>query len=205
MTPKKECTVRRGRGRPPGFDRDHALGQAMMMFWDRGYEGTSFDDLVSAMGISASSFYNSFGSKESLYVQAVDAYARRASRWFTQALDQEGSTCDAFRALLHSAAEAFTCPDTPSGCMIAIAATQCSPAQARLREMMIAQRHMADGLMQARLRRGVDEGDIPATTDVPLIAAYFGAVMTGMGVQARDGAGFDRLDAVGRMALCVLS
>ena len=205
MTPKKDSPPRRGRGRPPGFDRARALGQAMTLFWDRGYEGTSFDDLIAVMGISASSFYNSFTSKEALYIEAVEAYVRKAGRWFTEALEREGTTRDAFGALLTAAASAFTCPDTPAGCMIAVAATQCSPAQSRLRDMMITQRHMAEDLMQARLRRGIAEGDLPETVDVGLMAAYFGAVMTGMGVQARDGASFETLNAIGELALCALS
>lgn len=176
----------------------------MTLFWDRGYEGTSFDDLIAGMGISASSFYNSFTSKEALYIEAVEAYARKAGRWFTEALEREGTTAEAFGALLQAAASAFTCPDTPAGCMIAIAATQCSPAQSRLRDMMITQRHMAENLMQARLRRGIAEGDLPETTDAGIVAAYFGAVMTGMGVQARDGASFETLSAIGRLALLAL-
>jgi len=53
------------------FDRAVALQVAQKLFWERGYEGTSFDELIAAMGISASSFYNSFGSKEALYCEAT--------------------------------------------------------------------------------------------------------------------------------------
>ena len=63
MTPKiiqgkKIRESKRGRGRPVVFDRGVALQEAMKLFWERGYEGTSFDELIAAMGISASSFYD---------------------------------------------------------------------------------------------------------------------------------------------------
>ena len=66
ITGKKAEEGKRGRGRPAVFDRAKALNRAMKLFWERGYEGTSFDELIAAMGICASSFYNSFGSKEAL-------------------------------------------------------------------------------------------------------------------------------------------
>ncbi|WP_336760738.1 TetR/AcrR family transcriptional regulator [Asaia sp. VD9] len=204
MTPKKECAPRRPRGRPPSFDRDIALSQAMTLFWDRGYEGTSFDDLIGVMGISASSFYNSFASKEALYVEAIEAYARRESAWFTQALGSDGGVALAFRTMLDAAALAFTRCDAPSGCMIAVAATQCSPAQARLRQMVIDQRHAAEALMEARLAQAAATGELSENVDCAALAAYFSAVINGMGVQARDGASRDRLLQIGALAVSVL-
>ena len=82
MAIEKSGALKRARGRPRNFDRSIALHQAMKLFWERGYEGTSFDDLIAAMGISPSSFYNSFGNKERLYQEATEAYMARASEWF---------------------------------------------------------------------------------------------------------------------------
>ena len=80
MTTQVTETQRRARGRPTNFDRSVALQQAMKLFWERGYEGASFDELTAAMGISASSFYNSFGSKERLYQEATEAYRAAAGK-----------------------------------------------------------------------------------------------------------------------------
>ena len=62
------------RGRPRTFDKDVALTAAMLLFWERGYEGVSMDDLTKAMAISPSSLYASFGSKEELFLKTLDKY-----------------------------------------------------------------------------------------------------------------------------------
>lgn len=65
-----------GRGRPPLFERDRALEEAMTLFWRRGYEAASMPELENCMGLNRSSLYNSFGSKHDLFGLALERYAR---------------------------------------------------------------------------------------------------------------------------------
>jgi general secretion pathway protein D len=58
--------------RPREFDEDAALDRAMDVFWRQGYQGTSTDDLMQAMGIGRGSFYNTFGSKRDVYLRTLD-------------------------------------------------------------------------------------------------------------------------------------
>ena len=62
------------RGRPRTFDPDTALRQALDLFWERGYEGTSLNDLAQAMGIASASIYACFGSKEDLFRKVMALY-----------------------------------------------------------------------------------------------------------------------------------
>jgi AcrR family transcriptional regulator len=196
MTTQVTETLKRARGRPKNFDRSVALQQAMMLFWERGYEGASFDDLTAAMGISASSFYNSFGSKERLYQEATEAYTVAAGKWFVGELNADTDTRTAFHRLLTAAAREFTRNDRPSGCMIALACTQVSPALTSLRDTMVAYRGAAQSAMAARIQRGIDEGDVPKDTDVEALAAFFSALSRGLADQARDGASRERLQEI---------
>ena len=64
------------RGRPREFDTDDALGAALRVFWQKGYEGASLSDLTDAMGITRPSLYAAFGNKENLFRQALDLYEK---------------------------------------------------------------------------------------------------------------------------------
>jgi AcrR family transcriptional regulator len=206
MTPKIiQGNIRgskRGRGRPAVFDRHLALREATKLFWERGYEGTSFDELIAAMGISASSFYNSFGSKEALYCEATRSYLEWSGQWFFAILnDPSIDAKTAFARLFEATAEEFTCGDHPLGCMIALAGTHCPPGLKNIRDMMAEHRAFSEGAMAARLRKGVADGDVPEDADCNMLAAYYSAVARGLAVQARDGASREKLAEIGRLAM----
>jgi AcrR family transcriptional regulator len=165
----------------------------MKLFWERGYEGASFDDLAAAMSISPSSFYNSFGSKERLYQEATEAYMACASRWFSDELQADTDAKTAFHRLLTAAAREFTQNDLPAGCMISLAGTHVPPALSCMRDAMARHRWAAQSAMAARIQRGVEEGDLPKDTDVQALAAFYSALSRGMAVHARDGASRERL------------
>jgi len=208
MTPKiirekKTEELKRGRGRPAVFERDVALTEAMKLFWERGYEGTSFDDLIAAMGISASSFYNSFGSKEALYCEATRSYLEWSGQWFFAILnDPSIDTRTAFARLFEATAEEFTRGDHPLGCMISLAGTHCPPGMSNIRDMMAEHRAFSESAMAARIRKGVADGDVAPGVDCDILAAYYSAVARGLAVQARDRASRRKLSEIGRLAMC---
>jgi AcrR family transcriptional regulator len=154
------------------------------------------------MGISASSFYNSFGSKEELYCEATRTYREWAGQWFFAILnDPSIDTKTAFARLFEATAEEFTRGDHPLGCMISLAGTHCSPGMQNIRDMMAEHRAFSEGAMADRIRKGVVRGDLEEDTDCEMLAAYYSAVARGLAVQARDGASRQKLSEIGRLAM----
>lgn len=87
--------------RPKEFDRDDALRAAVHVFWRQGYAATTTSDLVLAMGIGRQSFYDTFGDRRRLYVEALRRYAREeiaaqvdAARAAARAVDDASATTD---------------------------------------------------------------------------------------------------------------
>ncbi len=201
MATEANESLKRARGRPKKFDRPMALHQAMTLFWERGYEGTSFDDLITAMGISPSSFYNSFGSKQRLYQEATEAFMAHSGEWFAGELEAATDAKTAFHQLLKATAREATLDDMPAGCMISLAGTHVPPALTALRDRMAGYRGAAQSAMADRIRRGIDEGDVPKDTNVEALAAFYSALSRGMVVQARDGASRERLLEIVEVAM----
>ncbi|MCB9791408.1 MAG: TetR/AcrR family transcriptional regulator [Alphaproteobacteria bacterium] len=63
--------------RPKSFDPEHALRDALHVFWREGYESTSLSDLEAALGIGRKSLYDTFGNKRELFLRTLELYGRR--------------------------------------------------------------------------------------------------------------------------------
>jgi AcrR family transcriptional regulator len=184
------------RGRPRKFDRTAALRRAMEVFWRHGYEGTSLSDLTAAMGINAPSLYAAFGCKEALFREAVALFAALEGEAANRALQVERTARGAVEAMLRHNADAYTNPDTPSGCMIVLSAVTCTPENERVRDYCAECRLRAQDALHGRLERAVAEGDLPAGTDTAALAAFYTTLLHGLSIQARDGASRARLHAI---------
>ena len=104
-------------GRPRAFDMDQALDQALHVFWEKGYEGTSIADLTEAMGINPPSLYAAFGNKETLFKKALDRY----EAWRDEILEEAFAAPTAREAvtrLLLGTAERLSDKCKPRGCLM---------------------------------------------------------------------------------------
>jgi AcrR family transcriptional regulator len=192
------------RGRPRGFDRDAAVAAATRLFWERGYEATSISDLTEAMGIRSGSLYAAFGDKPALFREALAAYGESPYGAFVRvAFGEETTAYGAVARMLREAAKVFPDPVHPAGCMTINAATNVSPANAEVQNLLRDQRNANIAMMAERLRAGQRDGELPASADADALAAYYAAVFQGMSQRARDGAGEPELSQTAELALAV--
>jgi AcrR family transcriptional regulator len=161
----------------------------MNLFWARGYEGATLTDLQRAMGgITAPSFYAAFGSKEKLFREAVALYSKTDGAPMARTLTEEPTARASIEGLLCAAADSFSQPGKPRGCLLLLGAINCMPANQSVQNHMRDQRVPRQKLILQRLQRGVTEGDMPAGANLKALAAFYIAVVDGLSIQARDGA-----------------
>ena len=192
-------TSRKPRGRPRSFDRDEALERAMEVFWRRGFEGASLNDLTGAMGINPPSLYAAFGDKEHLFLEAVERYLKKRD---DECPYEDAPTAqEAIEKLLTYVATEFTRPCNPRGCLMVMAATTSSASSARLQSALAQHRAASRTCLKARIDRGLAEGELPRGTDTGALADFYHSIVAGMSLQARDGASRKSLMAIAKTAM----
>ena len=189
------------RGRPLSFDRDAALEQAMHVFWERGYEAASIADLTAAMGITPPSLYTAFGDKERLFLEAIERYAKGPGGFGQHALGEEPPPPPAIERLLTAAAAERTQACHPQGCMMVMATINCSVAAEHVQNALVKRRALGVDAMQARIQRGIDDGELAPDADAGALANFYATVYQGMSMQAKDGASRASLMVSVEMAL----
>jgi AcrR family transcriptional regulator len=188
------------RGRPREFEVEKALDQALLLFWRHGYEGTSLAALTMAMRISAPSLYAAFGTKEQLFLKAVDRYLQKPASYLPDAL-LEPTARRAAEKLFRGAIHMVMNPRHPGGCLLVQGALVSGPIADSMRSELRQRRRRAEAAVKIRFERARLDGDLSRRVDPAALAKFVVTVLWGMSVQAAGGATRAELEQVARMAM----
>jgi AcrR family transcriptional regulator len=178
----------RPRGRPRSFDEMGALEKATQVFWSKGYDGVTIDDLVEGMGVGRPSLYAVFGDKRAIFLRVLKAYAERKGAAAATALLAPQTLRDSMVGFLRYAVESATQKGSARGCLMMCVAPLVDDAEVQ-RFLQVA---VAGGvaLVERRLRDGIRAGEIPS--DFPIAARATQATDLARGLTMRAQLGLPR-------------
>jgi TetR/AcrR family transcriptional repressor of nem operon len=187
-----DVSERRGRGRPRQFDEDDVLDALVQLFWDRGFEAASLNDIVAAANLNRSSLYNAFGSKDQVFFAAVDRYLADRSAMLDEVLGREGGLelVGEFLGMLRTR---FTAEGGCRGCLAVNALTELGMRDERVAGVAERYRYQLSSGLQRPLDWAAARGEI----DRGLVEAYVDmlvAFCVSLAVAARSGAAPDELE-----------
>jgi AcrR family transcriptional regulator len=176
----------RPRGRPRKFDEQEALEKATHVFWSKGYDGVTIDDLVAGMDVGRQSLYAVFGDKRSLFLRILKAYAEKKGALAAKALLSPQALRASLASFLRYAVETATEEGCPVGCLLVSVAPLVDDAE--VRQFLQNAAAAAVALVELRFRDGISAGEIPSDFPVAARASQVIDLVNGLAVRAKMGA-----------------
>ena len=168
------------------FDEDETLDKILDVFWRRGYEATSLDDLVAATNVKRQSLYNAFGNKDDMFSESCRRYQSRFETLFDTPPGTDVPVRDRLREILEAMGHSITDPASPNGCLMVNAAVEfgdreTSEINALVRERVTAFQNKFEGIIVAAQR----SGEIDAERNPRAIAQFLVASLAALAVRYR--------------------
>ncbi len=186
-------------GRPLEFDHQDALDAATEVFWSRGYEAASMAELLKAMGLSKSSMYQSFGSKEGLFRCCLDRYASAQAEGMHALLAQAASGREFIESVFAGIAETAGEPDGAKGCLMVNSASEFGQSEPLVALTIGAALHPISAVFVAAIQRAQRENQITSDADAAALASYIQVAISGLRTMIK--AGIDKQTAQTTVAL----
>jgi TetR/AcrR family transcriptional repressor of nem operon len=162
------------------FDERQALIAAMLVFWEKGYEATSIQDLEQAMGLRRTSIYNAFGNKRSIFERVVACYRESIMGELFAKLDSAPDIRTGVRQMLEGALDIHFNDQYPGGCLVVLSVLESGQHDASSQDATAQVIHDLRGGLASRLGSARRQGELPATLDTGSAATAIAGMMAGM-------------------------
>jgi TetR/AcrR family transcriptional repressor of nem operon len=166
--------------RPRSFDPDEALDLARDVFWQKGFQGTSLDDITAATGLNKPSLYAAFGDKNALFLKVLERYQARIVAHAEKVINEGLSAREAIHRWLSGFIPYCSGAKGSRGCLSVNSSSDGAFEQKDVRERIEAFNRKLEQLLRDRLRadRAQFSGDFdPDAAAHTIIAIYLGLMV----------------------------
>lgn len=170
--------------RPRAYNEDRVLTAAMLCFWRKGYRATSMKDLEASTGLTPGSLYNSFDSKDGLFLRVLDHYIDTVVRGRVRRFLESDNPIEGIEQYFLDCFVERNSSVEP-GCLLINTSAELGPHdQAVRKKVSTGMRLAVDGLNSALVRAQAG-GQLSADIDPRLHATHLGLLLNGMLVSTR--------------------
>lgn len=159
------------------FNECEIIEKAMNVFWEKGYHGTSMQDLVDAMQINRSSLYNTLGDKHSLFIKCVTTYADAGIRDTKEKIAKEKSALQGLITIIRD--KAAWVVDCEKGCLGIKTIFEIAPEDVEVRKVLSKTNEIYIEFMTNLIQKAIDDKELDGSEDAGLMAEYILNTFTG--------------------------
>lgn len=178
------------------FDVDVARDKAKALFWSKGYEATSMQDLLGGMDINRGSFYATFGSKQSLYHDVLQRYDQQHRCSVLSRLKSEYAPREAILTLFEAVRKEAAGAKGTRGCFLANATMELAASDKSVSKIVRDAFIQTEAFFKEMIEAGQAEGSIRSDADSEVVARSLLGLLLGMRVLARGGSPAPVLESI---------
>jgi len=190
--------------RPREFDREEALASAITVFAEHGYEGSSTEILLKAMGLNRQSLYDTYGSKRQLYLEALRRYNHQNVADIVRDIAAGATPLAGLEQAFAAFVERAVAPPYPS-CLGVGAICEFGLRDAEVLAAGEASHALLLSAVTAAIEQAKAAGQLDAKLETETAVDFLLATLAGLKLSARGGVPRDRLQRMARLALQALS
>ncbi|MEW6130092.1 MAG: TetR/AcrR family transcriptional regulator [Acidobacteriota bacterium] len=180
MDEKVSESLQNRTGRPVGFVREEAVEAAMNLFWRKGFLAVSAKDLADAMGIQRSSFYNSFGSRESLFSEALQLYATQTPDVPLSKLETGQPVIPVLVRVMRKICQVRAADAEARGCLVCNSIAELVGVENSIGPMLEELVETQVTVLEQLLQQAIHQGEVEPLADVNTAARTFVAFLIGL-------------------------
>jgi len=172
--------------RTKDFDEQEVLNKAVRLFWHKGYNGTSMQDLVDGLGISRSSLYDTYGDKHALFIKALESYQGMASAKMCNIVSNTESAKEAIKKLFELTINELLGDQQHKGCFMVNAEVEVAPHDKDVSDMVCKNDQQIEDAFYKAIKKGQDSREIANPQDARALARFIFNTVKGIRVSAKS-------------------
>ncbi|MEO9870260.1 TetR/AcrR family transcriptional regulator [Ekhidna sp.] len=162
------------------FDKANVMSKVTDLFWRKGYNGTSMQDLVDVTGLNRSSFYNSFGDKFSLFEESLKYYQEIQMKNLNETFSEAKSPKEAIISLFEGIQEEVTSGKENKGCFLSNCTSELSIENQTIRNFLIDNKDQVVNSFKTLIEQAQEEGEINFSKNADTLALYLFSSLHGL-------------------------
>jgi TetR/AcrR family transcriptional repressor of nem operon len=190
--------------RPKAFDQEDVLDKAVAVFWAKGYEATSMQDLVDAMGIQRGSLYATFGSKQQLFLQSLERYGKVVVKQFLDILQSKPSGVESIELFFAQLVEHLLTAGPLRSCLVTNSAIERGLRDEATKQQVL---HLLNALEKGfykTLQRANEKGELSQNLDLKKVASFLTSNMQGLLVIGKVCSERSVLEGINQVTLSII-
>jgi TetR/AcrR family transcriptional regulator, transcriptional repressor for nem operon len=172
--------------RTKDFDENEVLTRAMNLFWSRGYNATSMEDLVSGLGISRSSLYDTYTDKHTLFIKALENYQHIGFDKMLRTAGDPGTAKETVKRLIELATEGLLEGKQRKGCFIVNAAVEVASHDKAVNNLICRNDQQIEEIFYQVIKKGQTNGEIKNPSDARMLSRFMLNAVKGLQVSAKS-------------------